>query len=159
MSRSDRIISSTSTAGPEITLIERLRQRGWRLTPQRRAVAEALTGEHLHLTAEEIHARAAIRLPEVGRATVYNTLHELVEIGELREVTLGGGATRYDPAAPRSHHHLVCQKCRLTRDVYPENVDKLELTARDNAGFVMKHTEIVFWGLCANCTSRKLVSE
>lgn len=149
MSRSVRENSSPPHAQP--ALIDRLRRRGWRLTPQRRAIAEALTGAHVHLTAEEIHARAAVLLPEVGRATVYNTLHELVGLGEVREVTLGAGPTRYDPAASLPHHHLVCAKCGATRDVYPENVDKLKLSPRDTTDFTATHAEIVFWGVCRAC--------
>lgn len=59
-------------------LLERLRGRGWRMTSQRRVVAEVLDGDHVHLTADEVHTRAAQRLPEISRATVYNTLGELV---------------------------------------------------------------------------------
>lgn len=62
-------------------LLERLRGRGWRMTSQRRVVAEVLDGEHVHYTADEVHARAAQRLPEISRATVYNTLGELVSSG------------------------------------------------------------------------------
>ena len=51
-------------------LLERLRGRGWRMTAQRRVVAEVLDGEHVHLTADEVHSRAVTRLPEISRATV-----------------------------------------------------------------------------------------
>ena len=84
-------------------LLERLRGRGWRLTSQRRVVAEVLDGDHVHLTADEVHARAAQRLPEISRATVYNTLGELVSLGEVAEVSTDGRAKRYDPNAhPRT---------------------------------------------------------
>ncbi|MFE2439439.1 Fur family transcriptional regulator, partial [Streptomyces sp. NPDC059409] len=71
-------------------LLERLRERGWRLTAQRRVVAEVLDGDHVHLTADEVHARAARRLPEISRATVYNTLRELVHRAEVLEVSTVG---------------------------------------------------------------------
>ena len=47
-------------------LAERLRERGWRLTAQRRVVAEVLVGEHVHLTAEAVHAAAQAVLPEIS---------------------------------------------------------------------------------------------
>ena len=92
-------------------LLERLRGRGWRMTSQRRVVAEVLDGEHVHLTADEVHARAVQRLPEISRATVYNTLGELVSLGEVMEVSTDGRAKRYDPNAHHPHQHLVCSGC------------------------------------------------
>ena len=83
-------------------LLERLRGRGWRMTAQRRVVAEVLDGDHVHLTADEVHARAVARLPEISRATVYNTLGELVSLGEVLEVATDGRAKRYDPNAHRA---------------------------------------------------------
>ncbi|TDC65022.1 Fur family transcriptional regulator, partial [Streptomyces hainanensis] len=80
-------------------LLQRLRGRGWRLTAQRRVIAEVLDGEHVHFTADEVHARATERLPEISRASVYNTLGELVALGEVIEVTTDGRAKRYDPNA------------------------------------------------------------
>src|ERR687897_3894142 len=89
-------------------LLERLRNRGWRLTPQRRVVAQVLAGDHVHLTAESVHALARELLPEVSLATVYNTLNELVAMGEVIPVDASPGPTRYDPNVDKSHHHLVC---------------------------------------------------
>lgn len=100
-------------------LLTRLREQGWRLTAQRRVVAEVLDGEHVHLTADEVHARAVDLLPEISRATVYNTLGELVSLGEVLEVSTDGRAKRYDPNAHHSHQHLVCSSCGTIRDVHP----------------------------------------
>ena len=86
-------------------LLARLRDRDWRLSAQRRAVAEVFVGEHVHLTPEQVHDLAQERLPEISRATVYNTLNELVAMGELRLVEVAEGPKRYDPnvtEAPRS---------------------------------------------------------
>jgi len=62
-------------------------------------VTEVLDGDHLHLTAEAVHGRARERLPEISLATVYNTLNELVAMGEVLEISGAGGAKRYDPNA------------------------------------------------------------
>src|SRR5690606_35371336 len=100
-------------------LLQRLRDRGWRLTAQRRVVAEVLAGEHVHLTADEVHARDSQRVPEISRATVYNTLGELVSLGELVEVWTDQRAIRYDPNAHRAHQHLLCGGCGTTPDGPP----------------------------------------
>lgn len=132
-------------------LLKRLSQRGWQMTPQRRVVAEVLAGPHVHLTADEVHALAAARLPEISRATVYKTLAELAELGEVREVAIGGRAKRYDPNTDSGHHHLICERCGLIRDVYPEGEQGLSLSGEQSFGFTLKGVDLVFRGICPAC--------
>ncbi len=133
-------------------LIDRLRQRDWRLTAQRRVVAEVLTGEHVHLTAEAVHGRARVVLPEISLATVYNTLNELVTMGEVREVQAGDGPRRYDPNVTSAHQHLQCVGCGALWDVEPSGAADLALPAEQQRGFRMLDVDIVFRGLCPECT-------
>ncbi|MFI7241514.1 Fur family transcriptional regulator [Streptomyces qinglanensis] len=135
-------------------LLERLRRRGWRMTAQRRVVAEVLDGEHVHLTADEVLARAAARLPEISRATVYNALGELVLLGEVREVATDGRAKRYDPNAHRSHHHLVCSDCGTIRDVHPGGDPLADLPASERFGFTVSGAELTYRGRCPDCAAR-----
>ncbi|MFF2546459.1 Fur family transcriptional regulator [Kitasatospora sp. NPDC058063] len=132
-------------------LLERLRGRGWRLTSQRRVVAEVLDGEHVHLTADEVHARAAERLPEISRATVYNTLGELVTLGEVVEVATDGRAKRYDPNAHHPHQHLICNGCGAIRDVHPRGNPLSDLPAEQRFGFAVVQAEVTYRGLCPDC--------
>lgn len=132
-------------------LLERLRVRGWRMTSQRRVVAEVLDGDHVHLTADEVHARAVERLPEISRATVYNALGELVSLGEVLEVTTDGRAKRYDPNAHHPHQHLVCSGCGLIRDVHPDGDPLAGLPAEERFGFTVSGVEVTYRGLCASC--------
>lgn len=138
-------------------LLERLRARDWRLTPQRRAVAEVLEGENVHLSAEAVHVRAQKRLPEISMATVYNTLNELVAMGEVLEVAAGTGPKRYDPNAHIPHHHLVCTSCGTLHDV-PATGRDLELAPSERHGFVVTGTDVVFHGLCPACQRRSTAS-
>jgi Fur family ferric uptake transcriptional regulator len=132
-------------------LLERLRGRGWRMTSQRRVVAEVLDGDHVHLTADEVHARAARLLPEISRATVYNTLGELVLLGEVMEVSTDGRAKRYDPNAHRPHQHLVCSRCGTVRDVHPTGDPLADLPPAERFGFTVSRAEVTYWGLCPSC--------
>lgn len=132
-------------------LLERLRGRGWRLTAQRRVVAEVLDGDHVHYTADEVHARAAARLPEISRATVYNTLGELVSLGEVIEVSTDGRAKRYDPNAHRPHHHLVCSGCGTIKDVHPMGDPLADLPAAERFGFSVSAAEVTYRGVCPAC--------
>ncbi|WP_328302470.1 transcriptional repressor [Streptomyces sp. NBC_00435] len=132
-------------------LLERLRGRGWRMTSQRRVVAEVLDGDHVHLTADEVHALAVERLPEISRATVYNALGELVSLGEVMEVATDGRAKRYDPNAHHPHQHLVCSGCGLIRDVHPNGDPLAQLPAEQRFGFTVSGAEVTYRGLCAAC--------
>lgn len=136
---------------PDRSLAARLKDRGWRLTAQRRVVAEVLAGDHVHLTADEVYGRAQERLPEISLATVYNTLNELVSMGEVLEVATGDGPKRYDPNTTVSHHHLHCVSCGALRDVNPVGADRLELPAVQRHGFELLDVDIVFRGRCPDC--------
>jgi Fur family ferric uptake transcriptional regulator len=132
-------------------LLERLRGRGWRMTSQRRVVAEVLDGDHVHLTADEVHARAARRLPEISRATVYKTLGELVGLGEVIEVSTDGRAKRYDPNAHHPHQHLVCDACGTVRDVHPTGDPLSDLPLKERFGFTVSDVDVTYRGLCPAC--------
>ncbi|MGD0256056.1 MAG: Fur family transcriptional regulator [Acidimicrobiales bacterium] len=132
-------------------LAERLRQRGWRLTAQRRVVAETLVGDHVHLTAEAVHAAAQAVLPEISMATVYNTLKELVGMGEVLEISVGNGPKRYDPNTAIAHQHLLCMRCGTLRDVAPKGEAGLTLPPDQRHGFQVVGVDIMFRGLCPAC--------
>jgi Fe2+ or Zn2+ uptake regulation protein len=134
-------------------LLSRLRDRHWRLSPQRRVVAEVLYGDHVHFTAEEVHDRARERLPEISRATVYNTLNELVAMGELLEVDVVDGAKRYDPNVGEEHDHLVCDGCHAIRDV-PRSRKPPPVPDDARADYVVTAVEVTYRGLCPRCASR-----
>ena len=130
-------------------LIDRLRDRGWRLTAQRRVIAEAMTGEHVHVAADEVLERARTVLPEVSLATVYNTLNELVALGELVELPHADGRKRYDPNVDERHHHLVCVDCGRMLDV---TIDDPRLPGNQRHGFEVLAVDVTVRGRCPDCT-------
>jgi Fur family ferric uptake transcriptional regulator len=116
-------------------------------------VAEVLVGDHVHLTAEELHDLARERLPEISRATVYNTLNELVAMGELLEVDVVDGPKRYDPNVGEEHDHLVCDSCHAIRDV-PRSRKPPTIPADARAGYLVTAVEVTYRGLCPACAAR-----
>ncbi len=84
-------------------------------------------------------------------ATVYNTLNELVAMGEVLEVTAGGGAKRYDPNVARRHQHLHCVSCNELRDVRPMGERSLRLPPAERHGYAILDVDVVFQGLCPRC--------
>ncbi len=138
------------------TLIERLRARpGFRLTAQRRAVAEALEAGD-HLSAEQVFEAARRALPEISLATVYNTLNELVALGEVQEVALGA-ARRYGARVHDRHHHLVCDSCGAVLDVEPSGPVP-DLPRAERHGFEVRDVEVTYRGTCPACLARRSTS-
>lgn len=135
-------------------LLSRLRTRNWRMTSQRRVVAEVLVGDHVHLTAEEVHDLAQARLPEISRATVYNTLNELVAMDELLEVDVVNGPKRYDPNVSEEHDHLVCDSCHAIRDV-PRSRKLPPIPEGDRADYLITAVDVTYRGLCPACARRR----
>lgn len=103
------------------------------------------------MSAEDVYGRARELLPEISLATVYNTLNELVAMGEVLEVSAADGPKRYDPNTTSSHHHLYCVSCGALRDVNPSGVSSLSLPAGEKHGFELLDVDIVFRGRCPEC--------
>ncbi|AZI57546.1 transcriptional repressor [Nakamurella antarctica] len=138
------------------TLTQRLTGRGWRMTAQRRVIArvfDAAGAEHIHLTADDVLERAVAVLPEISRATVYNTLGEMVDAGEVLAVNVGDRVTRYDPNVAKTHHHLVCEVCSSIFDVQAEVLPSANTAdvAAIAPGFVIESADVIFRGRCACC--------
>lgn len=138
-----------TAAGDASALAERLREHGLRVTPQRRAILAVFTPDAGHLSAEQVFERAARELPELARATVYNTLADLLEAGILRKVE-GLGAVLYELSVDEGHHHFHCADCGRLFDVNPRGAAKLGL----EGGFRVERTQIMFEGRCDECASR-----
>lgn len=133
-------------------LLERLERRKWRLTPQRRAVVDALQGENVHLSADELLEMVREELPDTSRATVYNTLNELVELGEVGELHVAGRSRKYDPNVADRHHHVLCEVCGIVQDVHLHASDEPRVPAMID-GFELRRLDVLFSGVCGNCAS------
>ncbi|MBM3476540.1 MAG: transcriptional repressor [Armatimonadetes bacterium] len=112
-------------SGPAVTapvetrvnaVIQALRERGHRLTPQRLAIVRAFLGREDHPTAEAILEQIRGDFPMVAPSTVYHTLHTLVDLGEAVEVAPAAPHARFDPNTD-DHCHLICLACNSITDV------------------------------------------
>jgi len=121
------------------------------MTPQREAIFRALEGNVAHPTAEAVYAVVAAEMPMISRKTVYQTLHELAELGEVELLDLGTGATRVDPNTG-SHHHLVCEGCGKVRDVALD-LDGIVVPPGLRQGFAVDRAEVIFRGRCSDCAA------
>ena len=131
----------------EISLNERLANRGFRFTPQREHVYSVLMAKRDHPTAEEVFMRAKRELPEISMATVYNCLTALVKCGLVRQVSLERGAARFCPNM-QEHCHFYCDSC--------EQVFDISLTAEAGIslpkGFKAERYDVAIHGRCPSCS-------
>jgi Fur family transcriptional regulator, peroxide stress response regulator len=127
-----------------------LQRAGVRRTPQRFFVLERLLTKPDHATVEELWAALNKRHAKASRATVYNTLHALVEAGLVREFTLDGKAARYDANLGR-HHHFVCDRCGAVEDV--DWFEIPEIKGDESQSRSIRTYEVTLRGECAKCHS------
>ena len=130
-------------------LTDLFRARGLKVTPQRQSIFRAVHDNHEHPTAEVVYRRVVQEIPTVSLRTVYATLHDLAAMGEIGELELGTGSTRFDPNVD-AHHHLVCTACGRVQDV-EDMFSSVRLPTDLDHGFEVSGTEIVFRGRCAEC--------
>ncbi|MDA8312004.1 MAG: transcriptional repressor [Actinomycetota bacterium] len=126
------------------------RANGRNVTPQRQCIFRALQGDDTHPTAEQVHETVRAEMETVSLKTVYQTLHDLADLGEVTMLDVGTGALRVDPNVERPHHHLVCRTCGKVRDVFVD-LPVLELPASRSQGYDVERGEVVFRGLCGEC--------
>lgn len=129
-------------------MMERYRDIGFKLTPQRLAILEYLEGNSKHPSAEEIYASVRGSFPTMSFATVYNTIEALKDKGKVLELTIDPERKRYDPNTG-AHHHIICVKCRKIVDVM-RSFD-VELSEGEKAGYRLIGSHIEFYGICQKC--------
>src|SRR6266581_7277160 len=109
-------------ASPSSTALERLRAAGLRPTRQRLALARLLLENgNRHVTAEQLHNEARAAAIPVSLATVYNTLHQFIQCGILRELVVEPGHSYFDTNLD-DHHHFYCESTGLLQDIPGELV-------------------------------------
>jgi Fur family ferric uptake transcriptional regulator len=133
------------------TVIETLREAGYRLTPQRMMVLQAIAGSRGHLTAEAIHQQVVKTYPYLDIATVYRILQLLKRLHLVTEIDLGEGSARYEASEPNKHHHMVCSECGRTFDLSPSYLEELRTRLIREFGFEPDLENFAIGGRCAGC--------
>ncbi|NLF03281.1 MAG: transcriptional repressor [Anaerolineales bacterium] len=136
-------------------LTARLKARGYRLTPQRRAVLRMLVSCCDHPSAEEIYARVEAEFPGTSLATIYKTLALLKEQGEISELNFGDGCHRYDCGKTYPHPHLVCVRCNRIKDFDWDGLtDTIDQVAQQSGYQIVNH-RCDFFGVCPDCQKQE----
>ena len=128
--------------------MDKFRNIGMKLTPQRIAILGFLEGNRQHPSAEDIYRTVVKKFPTMSFATVYTTLSALRDRGNLLELTIDPGKKRYDPMTEK-HNHLMCVSCKRIVDV--PVIFSLDVPEGVKQGFDITGTHVEFYGLCPKC--------
>lgn len=135
----------------QIDLATLLHDEGYRLTPQRQMVLDAVCEAHGHATAEQVYDLVRKKSKAVNRATIYRTLKFLKEIELVHTTTLPDGGVEYEIAGSTPHHHLVCQECGGDIEISGELFSELVEMISDKYRFQVDTTHLSLFGTCAGC--------
>jgi Fur family ferric uptake transcriptional regulator len=135
-------------------LVESVRGQGYRMTPQREMILDAIHREG-HVTADEIYQRVCAKTPAINLATVYRTLELLKALGIVTAIDTGDGCVHYELAGEQRHHHLVCEGCGYTLELDCDVLLPLERELLRRYGFVMNLNHLALFGTCPDCQKPK----
>ncbi|MFW6056011.1 MAG: Fur family transcriptional regulator [Chloroflexota bacterium] len=132
-------------------LIARLRDGGYRLTPQRVALVKLLAADDGHPSAAHLYDRISEQFPTSSPATVYKTLNLLKDLGEVLELGFSDDDNRYDGSRPYPHAHLICIRCHKIIDSDTSVASNLVEEVSQRLGFQLVSHRLDFYGLCPEC--------
>ena len=132
-------------------LVHKLREREYRLTPQRIALLRLLAASDGHPSASHLCDQIKDQFPTTSLATVYKTLNVLKEIDEVLELGFSGGKNRYDGNKPYPHPHLICINCQKILDAEVSLAQNLVQEAAQSSGYQIVSHRLDFCGLCPGC--------
>ena len=140
------------TATPDLTAAEELRGAGLRVTAVRVALLEAVRhGDHLGV--EALAAGVRERVGHVSLQAVYEALNALAATGLVRRIQPAGSPARFEGRIGDNHHHVICRACGAVADVDCAVGEAPCLTAADDHGFEIDEAEVIYWGVCPDCSA------
>ena len=136
-------------------LLNDLRERGLRITPQRREIVKLLLRAEGHLTAQEVYERLQPRFPEISRDTVYRTLRTLAVLGLACQSHLQTPEASRFALAQGHHHHMVCIDCGRSVEVADCPITSLVEGIAARHGFVAAGHALEIYGYCTACSTTR----
>jgi len=132
-------------------MLSKLKERDFRITPQRLAVLRILSASEGHPSVDDIYRQVKIEFPTTSLATVYKTISLLKELNEVLELGFPDGSNRYDGNNPRPHPHAICVKCKRIMDPELITMDTLSEEMVRMTGYKIFYHRLDFFGLCPEC--------
>jgi len=135
-------------------ILSKVKERDFRLTPQRLAIIRIISASTDHPSVDEVYQKVRTRFPTTSIATVYKTITLLKELNEVLELGFPDGSNRYDGNRPYPHPHAICTKCKKIMDPEISSVDELSEEMKSKTGYTISFHRLDFFGLCPECQSK-----
>ncbi len=135
----------------ERKVVATLRQNGYKLTPQRRVVIQAIASNQEHLTPTAIYEKVHQHQPNIGLVTIYRTLEILAKLKLICELHAGDSCRSYTISAPGHHHHLICSNCDKVVNLPSRELEEAQQSLSKQTGFRIDSHLLEFSGLCQVC--------
>lgn len=133
------------------SMVSKLREHDFRITPQRWAVLRVLAASEGHPSVERIYETVRQEFPTTSIATIYKTVNLLKQINELLEISFPDGSNRYDGYKPFPHPHVICVRCKKIIDPDLGSLKEITAEAADQTGFDILSHRLDFFGICSDC--------
>ncbi|HET6315219.1 MAG TPA: Fur family transcriptional regulator [Chloroflexota bacterium] len=131
-----------------------LRQQGWRLTPQRKLILDAIMRSRGHISVDQVHRQVTQDFPDVNVTTVYRTLEVLETLGYVRHTHFHGDRAQYQRTDEPEHQHLVCTGCGKDQELDMSVLEPLEQELQRRYGFQADLSHTAFVGVCSRCQDK-----
>jgi len=136
------------------TILEALKQRGYRITPQRELIIQVVAHSPSHITAEEVAEQLRVHTSAINIATIYRTLDLLWQEGFACRNDLSEGKIVYATFQHGPHIHLVCRKCNKVIDADIEILNSLGKDLERKYNFQSNLDHFSIFGVCSDCQDR-----
>jgi Fur family peroxide stress response transcriptional regulator len=137
-------------------IIQKLRDNGHKITPQRLAIVKILAKSKGHPSAENIHVRIKKDFPTMSLATVYKNIVLIKSLGEVLELGFPDGSNRYDGNRPHPHPHVICVKCKKIVDPDLDNLVEMKKEVELETHFKILNHRLDFFGICSSCMAAEV---
>ncbi len=137
-------------------VIAKLKENGYKITPQRLEIVSVLAGEKKHLTVEDIHTRISKRYPNLSPDTVYRNVNMLARLNILTRVDFGDGKARYKLVECDGHkHYLICLGCGSSEEMDFCPLDFIDSRSIREKKFDIKRHCFEIYGYCWTCRQKE----
>ena len=137
-------------------MVRKLKEHGYKLTPQRLALAKVLSASKGHPNVETIFERLKDSFPTMSLATVYRNVMLFKSFGEVLELGFPDGSNRYDGNKPNPHPHVICIKCKKIVDPNLDSLDEMKKEVALETNFKILNHRLDFFGICSDCMAKKV---
>lgn len=137
-------------------IIQKLRDNGHKITPQRLAIVKILAKSTGHPSVEDIYDQIKKDFPTMSLATVYRNIVLIKSFGEILELGFPDGSNRYDGNKPYPHPHVICINCKKIVDPDLDGLEDLQNEIAVETNFKILNHRLDFFGICSNCMANKI---